>query len=259
MKDHALITGASNGIGLELAREFAKHRIDLVLVARSETKLKEIASDLTTRHGIHVLVIAADLSKPDAAQEIYRRILEEKLFIGYLVNNAGFGNYGRFSETSWKKEESMIALNITALTQLCKLFIQPMKENRRGRIMNVASVAAFLPGPLMAVYYATKAFVLSFSEALSNEVKEDGITVTALCPGPTASGFEDAADLNDSKLFKGKSLPGAQEVAQFGYTAMMKGKRVAVHGLMNRLQVFFIKFAPRSQVVKVVRMMSEKA
>ena len=259
MNKTALITGASSGIGLELAKEFAKNSIDVVLVARNETRLNEIARELSTQYGIRVFVMAIDLSKPDAAAEIFQRVKKENLFIEYLINNAGFGDFGMFCDSDWKKLESMISLNITTLTRFCRLFIGEMKELKQGRIMNVASTAAFQPGPLMAVYYATKAYVLSFSGAISNELKDYGITVTALCPGPTLSGFWDAAVANDSKLVKWKKMPTSAEVAAYGYKAMMKGRSIAIHGCMNRIMVLSVRFSPRKMVIAIVRKMSEKA
>jgi len=259
MNKTALITGASSGIGLGLAKEFAKNNIDVVLVARNESRLNEIAGEISAQYGIRAFVMAIDLSKPDAAVEIFQRVKKENLFIEYIVNNAGFGDFGMFCDTDWKKEEAMISLNITALTQFCKLFIKEMKEHKRGKIMNVASTAAFQPGPLMAVYFATKAYVLSFSGAINNELKDDGITVTALCPGPTLSGFWNAAAANGSKLVQGKKIPTSAEVAAYGYKAMMKGRSVAIHGWMNRIMVMMVKVTPRNMVIGIVRKMSEKA
>ncbi|MGZ5283617.1 MAG: SDR family NAD(P)-dependent oxidoreductase, partial [Bacteroidia bacterium] len=206
---------------------------------------------------IHILSI--DLSEPDAAIGIYNFVKTQGIQINYLVNNAGFGLYGKFHETDWKTEAQMIQLNITALTQLTKLFLPDMIYAGKGRILNVASVAAFVPGPYMAVYYATKAYVLSFSEAIAAELKDTNITVTALCPGPTETGFEAAANLEESKLFRGKKLPNATEVAKYGYRAMQKGKTVAIHGWDNKLLMFSVRFAPRSLVRKAVKWMSEKA
>ena len=258
MSNIALITGASNGIGLGLAREFAKHKTDVVLVARNEAKLKEIAQELTSTYGVKAIVMAKDLSKQDNADELFREVKQAGLEIGYLINNAGFGDFGMFSESDWKKQQEMITVNIITLTRLCRLFIPEMIQRKQGRILNLASTAAFQPGPLMAVYYATKAYVLLFSEAINNELKGSGITVTALCPGPTTSGFEEASNLKESKLFKKKKLPDAAEVAKYGYSVMMKGKSVAIHGWMNRAMVLSGRFAPRDMVTAIVRKMSEK-
>ena len=198
-------------------------------------------------------VISKDLSLPDAAAEVHAELKAKKIAVDYLLNNAGFGDYGMFYETDWAKELQMINLNITALTQLTKLFLQDMIAKGGGRILNVASTAAFQPGPTLAVYFATKAYVLHFSEAVDNEARSKGVTVTALCPGPTKSGFQNAADMQESKLFKSKNTPTSSEVAEYGYKAMLQGKSVAVHGLMNAILVNSVRFIPRRLVTTVVR------
>ncbi|MBL7903364.1 MAG: SDR family oxidoreductase [Bacteroidia bacterium] len=258
MSKTALITGASGGIGLELAKIHASKGGHLVLVARSIEKLSLIKEDLEKTHAIQVKVISKDLSSKDAALEVYQEIKKEKIQIDYLINNAGFGDFGFFYETQWNKEERMIGLNITSLTQFCKLFINDMISQGGGKIMNLASMAAFEPGPLMAVYYASKAYVLHFSEAINNELKDKNITVTALCPGPTESGFQEASSQKESKIVKGKKLPTAKVVAAYGYDAMLKGKAVAVPGFMNALLVRLVRFIPRSVLVKAIRKLQEK-
>lgn len=258
MKTTALITGASSGIGLELAKEFAKNNHNLVLVARSGEKLKNLKESLESDFGVEVLIIPKDLALPAAAQEIYNILNDKSIVINYLVNNAGFGDFGFFHETSWEKEASMIDLNVRSLTEMTKLFARDMVGRGEGRIMNLASTASFQPGPLMAVYYATKHYVLAFSEAIANEFKDFNVTVTALCPGPTKSGFQSASDIEDSRLVKGKKLPTSKDVAVYGYKAMMKGKRVAIHGTMNRLLAESVRFMPRKMVTKTVRKLQEK-
>lgn len=253
-----LITGASNGIGLELAKIHASKSDNLVLVARNKTKLNEIKIELETQYKILVHTIAKDLSQPNAAQEVYDELKQKNTVVNYLINNAGFGDYGFFYETNWDKELQMINLNISALTHFTKLFLQDMVKRKSGKIMNVASTAAFQSGPTMAVYYASKAYVLNFSEAIDNEVRDKGITVTTLCPGPTETGFLEAAALQDSKLFKGKKIASAKEVAEYGYKAMMQGKTIAIHGLMNRIMANAVRFIPRSMAVKVVRSLQAK-
>jgi uncharacterized protein len=190
MKHTALITGASNGIGLELAKIHASKGDDLVLVARNKTKLDELKTELENQYTIKVYTIGKDLSGFNAAQEVYDETTKQNIQIDYLINNAGFGDFGMFTETDWNKEFQMINLNITTLTQFTKLYLQDMVKRRSGKIMNVASTAAFQSGPTMAVYCATKAYVLSFSEAVNNEVSDQGVTITTLCPGPTESGFQ---------------------------------------------------------------------
>lgn len=258
MNKIALITGASSGIGLELAHIFAQNQTDLLLVARSEKTLKQLASTLENKHGIAVHLLSIDLSVPDSAIAVYDFVASRELKIDFLINNAGFGDFGMFADSNWEKQAQMINLNILTLTHLTHLFLPGMTERKSGKIMNVASTASFQPGPTMSVYYASKAFVLHFSEAISNELKGTGVTVTALCPGPTASGFQDAADLNESKLVKGRKLPTAKEVAIYGYNAMMKGKVVAIHGTMNAIMAAGIRFTPRSWVLKMARMIQDK-
>jgi short-subunit dehydrogenase len=259
MKNTALITGASNGIGLELAKIHASKGGDLVLVARNKSKLDEIKIELEKQFKISVYTIGKDLSLTNAAQEIYNETNKENIQVDYLINNAGFGDFGMFAETDWNKELQMINLNITSLTHFTKLYLQDMVKRRSGKIMNVASTAAFQSGPTMSVYCATKAYVLSFTEAISNEVIDKGITITALCPGATETGFQAAGGLEESKLFKNKKLPTAKEVAQYGYTSMIKGKIVAIHGFMNYIMSNSIRFIPRSLVLKVSRKMLDKA
>ncbi|MFN5147407.1 MAG: SDR family NAD(P)-dependent oxidoreductase [Flavobacteriia bacterium] len=259
MKNTALITGASNGIGLELAKIHASKGGDLVLVARNKSKLDEIKVTLERQFNIAVYTIVKDLSAINAAQEVYDETNKETIQIDYLINNAGFGDFGMFAETDWNKELQMINLNITSLTHFTKLYLKDMVKRRSGKIMNVASTAAFQSGPTMSVYCATKAYVLSFTEAISNEVNDKGITITALCPGATETGFQAAGGLEESKLFKNKKLPSAKEVAEYGYASMIKGKTVAIHGIMNYIMSNSIRFIPRSLVVKVSRKMLDTA
>jgi len=255
-KKTALITGASGGIGLEFAHIFAREGYDLVLVARDEGRLKELAQELGEKYHVATHPISSDLSHPTAPAELYDQLVGKGIQIDALVNNAGFGHFGLFAESPWEKERGMIALNIAALTHLTKLLLPGMLERKRGNILNVASIAAFEPGPLMAVYYASKAYVLSFSEAIANELEGTGVFVTVLCPGPTATSFEKTAALGESKLFK-QNLATAKDVAEYGYREMKKGTIVAVHSLRNRLILLAIKFSPRALVVKMVRRAQE--
>lgn len=255
----ALITGASSGIGLEFAKVFAANKINLVLVARSEDKLNQLATQLRSDFGITVKVIVADLSQMEQVFQVYNTCKTANIQINYLVNNAGFGSYGFFVESDWKKTEEMIDLNIKSLTLLSRLFGADMVANKAGKILNVASTAAFQPGPTMAVYFATKSYVLFLSEAMSNELKGTGVTVTCLCPGATESGFMVAAAMDDSALFKNRKLPTSAAVALFGYKAMMKGKMTVIHGIMNYLIANSIRLAPRSWVLPMVRKIQEPA
>ncbi len=254
-----LITGASSGIGLELAKIHAAEGDNLILVARNQPALDELKRDLENRCGIAVQVITKDLSVPDSTQEIFDETNRLGLHVDFLINNAGFGDYGLFHESDWSKDLQMINLNMTALTQLCRLYLPAMIERGSGRIMNVASTAAFQPGPLMAIYFATKAYVLHFSEALGNEVQDKGVTVTALCPGATTSGFQAAAGMEESRLVQGRNMPSSLDVAEYGYRAMMQGKTVAIHGVMNSLMANSVRMTPRSLVVKLVRKIQDRA
>lgn len=253
---HALVTGASGGIGEAIARRLAEQGHGLVLVARSTGKLQALAADLQARHKVDVRTMAADLAAPDAADALAARLATDGLNIDVLVNNAGFGLFGKHASTDLADEQRMIDLNITALTRLTKLLLPPMLARKRGRILNVASTAAFQPGPYMAVYYATKAYVLSYSEALQEELRGSGVTVTALCPGPTASGFQDRADMHDSALVKGKRLPTAQAVATYAVEAMNRGQTVAIHGFMNWLMAQSVRLTPRGMATRMVAAMS---
>jgi uncharacterized protein len=258
MSKTALITGASGGIGYELAKVHAEKGDNLVLVARSKDKLDALKKDLEEEYKISVLTIIKDLSVPGSAQEVYNELKQKDIPIYYLENNAGFGDFGLFAESDWKKQEQMINLNVTALAHFTRLFLPDMIKRKGGKILNVASTASFQPGPTMSVYFASKAFVLNFSEAINNEVKDFGITVTALCPGPTRSGFQAAASMQNNKRFEENNFPTSRTVAEYGYRAMMKGKTVAIHGLKNNLLAFSVRFAPRSLVVKMARKVQSK-
>jgi len=250
----ALITGASSGIGLDLAHLFAQDGHDVVLVARSEDKLRELATELERKHKIAAHVIVADLTRPDAPQHIFERAPA----IDILVNNAGFGTSGKFADADLRTELEMIQVNVTALTHLTKLFLGPMLQRGHGRILNVASTAAFQPGPLMAVYYATKAYVLSFSEAIAEELRGTGVTVTVLCPGPTATGFQKNANLGSETLLKVMRPVSSMSVARAGYHALMRGQRVVIPGLKNKIGVQSIRMTPRALATRVVRALQER-
>ena len=252
-----LVTGASSGIGLELATLLAKNRHDVVLVARGSDKLDGIARGLGEEFGVAATALAADLSDPSAPLDIFLTLAERKVVIDVLVNDAGFGVYGFFAETSLEKELAMIQVNVAALTQLTKLFLPGMLERRRGRVLNVASTAAFQPGPLMAVYYATKAYVLSFSEALGNETAGTGVTVTALCPGPTATDFRRRADFQPARSLPGPLVMDAAAVARAGYEGMVRGKRVVVPGLANFAFVQALRATPRNLATAISRKIRE--
>ena len=245
----ALVTGASSGIGLDIARQLSGEGYSLILVARSEEKLRAIAKELGSAK-----VIAADLARSDAPQKLF----DAAGPVDVLVNNAGYGLSGAFSETDLARELEMIQVNISALTALTKLFLRPMLARNSGHIVNVASTAAFQPGPLMAVYYATKAYVLSFSEAIADELRNSGVKVTALCPGPTATGFADVAGMAESNLFKVTKPMSSRRVAMYGVRAMHRGTRVAIPGLMNKVMMQSLRVSPRRMVIALVRKLQEK-
>lgn len=257
-KETALVTGASSGIGKEMAIELAKKGINLVIVARNENALTELKREIESKFAIKVWCLALDLSLNENSERLFNFTKSNKIDVDYLINNAGLGDYGFFHESRWEKQEQMINLNILALTQLTHLYLAEMLSRKKGRILNVASVASFQPGPLMSVYYATKAFVLHFSEALNNEVKDSGITVTALCPGPTESGFQKAAALENSKLVNNFKMQDSRSVAIDGIKAMMKGKAISIPGIGNYLMASLVSFFPRSFVVKMVRFVQDK-
>lgn len=251
----ALITGASSGIGRALAEQFARDRHDLVLAARGVARMQALADELAQRHGIRVTVIAADLETADGAARLHADVRRRGIVISALVNNAGYGCFGEFKDSALAPEQAMMQLNMTTVVVLTKLFLPDLLATR-GKVLNTASTAAFQPGPYMAVYYATKAFVLSFSEAIASELAGTGVTVTALCPGPTASGFQDKADMHASALVKGRKLPTAQAVAAAGYRAMRRGQRVYIPGAMNWLMAQSVRFTPRRMVTGLVKAMS---
>lgn len=256
MNKTALITGSSNGIGYELAKVHAEKGGNLVLVSRSKNKLDELKKELEEKHNIKVYTIGKDLSVQGSAKEVYDELEQQKIQVNYLINNAGVGCIGLFAVSEWERQEKMINLNIISLTHLTRLYLTDMIKQGSGKIMNVASTASFQPGPTMAVYFATKAYVLSFSEALYNEVRDSGITVTALCPGSTESGFHVAA-ISDNRQLKSRKLPSSRHIAEYGYRAMMEGKSVAIPGLKNQILTTSIRFLPRSFVVKAARKIQE--
>jgi short-subunit dehydrogenase len=256
-RETALITGASSGIGLDLARLMAP-RFDLIITARNQADLERIARELETQHGNHVHVVLADLAKPEAPVQLFTEIERRGLPVDILVNNAGFGLYGSFAENDLQQELEMVQVNIAALTALTKLALSGMLKRKRGRIMNVASTAGFQPGPLMAVYYATKAYVIMFSEAIANELKGRGITVTCLCPGATATQFAGRAKMEESRLFKMGAMKSA-DVAQAGYTGMMAGKTMVIPGFINKTLAMSVRFSPRKLVTAISRSLQERA
>jgi len=254
---NVLITGASGGIGYELAKLFARDHYNLVLVARSADKLAQISTELQA-YGVTVKTMTLDLATPLAPKFLFDRLQSENIPIDILINNAAFGAYGEFAQMPEEEILGQIQLNIAALTELARLFLPPMLKRRSGRIMNVASTAAFQPGPLMAVYYASKAYVLSFSEAIANELRGSGVTMTCFCPGATHTGFAKRAGTENSRLFKKLGAMSAERVARDGYRALMQGRIVAISGAHNWLLAQSVPFAPRKMVTAISRWVAEK-
>ena len=249
----AVVTGASGGIGLEFAKQLARAGYDLALVARSADKLQSVASQIKTEFGISAEAIALDLSMAGAPHELLARVPA----CDVLINNAGFANTGKFAEIEEREIMEELALDVVALTQLTRLYLPRMLERRDGKILNVASTAAFAPGPTMAVYYASKAFVLSFSEALAAEVRGTGVTVTVLCPGATATGFQERAKVQSALLVR-LGMADAGQVAKAGIDGMMRGKTLVVPGITNKLVAISPRIAPRRLLVWISRKLIEE-
>ncbi len=253
----ALVTGASSGIGAELARVHAEHGGDLIVVARRRERLDSLKAELEAAHGVTVHVLPKDLARPQAPQEIYDEVQTLGVTVDYLVNNAGFGLRGSFHKQDWTISEAMIQVNILALAGLTRLFVPDMVARHSGRILNLGSMAGFVPGPLNAVYYASKAFVLSFSEAIASELRHTGVTVTVLCPGPTESEFTRVAQMSDVNLTR--TLGSTRQVAEAGYDAMLRGKTVIVPGLANKIMAHgLLRLSPRRVSTRISRILMER-
>ncbi|MFC1831025.1 SDR family NAD(P)-dependent oxidoreductase [Thermodesulfobacteriota bacterium] len=258
MGSTALITGASGGIGAELARYHAARGGDLVLVARSEDKLKALQLELENAHKIKVMVVVADLAQPESADHIFSATEQAGLNIDILINNAGFGGHGKFHERQLRKDQAMMQVNMVSLVNLTHLYLQGMVQRNYGKILHVASTAAFMPGPLQAVYYATKSFVVSFSQAISQELEGTNVTSTALCPGAVATGFVSAGDLEGIKVWDKAAT--AESVAKCGYDAMINGDLVKINDKgLNFLLNWIIPFLPRKTILKLSRQAMEKS
>ena len=253
MNQTALVTGASGGIGYELAKLFAKDHYNLVLVARSAPKLTQFADELQRQFGISAKAVPLDLTAAPAPHFLFDQLQRESIAVDFLVNNAGYGVLGDFSEVSLEDSLSQIQLNVTVLTHLTRLFLPAMLARGAGRILNVASTAGFQPGPRMAVYYASKAYVISLSEALANEVAGTGVTVTCLCPGPTDTAFQGRAGTENTRLLKTFRPMDAKTVARDGYRGLMAGKTLVISGFRNWLVAESIRFAPRKMVTAISR------
>lgn len=253
MKKYTLITGATSGIGLELTHLAAKDGKNLILVARNEAELNKIKDMLTKQHNITVHIITKDLKENNSAEDIYIEINKLGVQVNELINNAGIGSFGSFGDIDKDVDLDMINVNIYSLTSLIKLFLPKMIENNEGKILNVASTAAFMPGPFMAVYYASKSYVLLLSEALASELRKTRVTVSVLCPGPTRTNFQSRAKMKKSDFTK-FGVMDAKTVAMIGYDGMKKGKRVIIPGLLNKGLITFMKFMPRPFAASMVKL-----
>ncbi len=256
-KKTSLITGASSGIGLDLAHLFASDGHNLVLVARNQERLDDLADELRSKHGIQARVLPEDLADLDAPDRIFNTLNSENIEIDYLVNNAGFNSWGKLAETRADRELDMIKVNLLALYRLTKLYLPVMLKRNQGRILNVASTAGFVPGPYSAVYYASKAFVISMTEAIAEEIRDSNVTATVLCPGPTETEFFERADMMQTALKKGNTM-SSKKVAEIGYKAMMKGKSTKIAGFANWLLIFSTRFSPRRLMAKIAASLNSK-
>ncbi|WP_124981325.1 SDR family NAD(P)-dependent oxidoreductase [Nonlabens xiamenensis] len=255
MKKTALITGASSGIGKELAKIHASQGGDLIIIARSENELLQLQQELQDEYGVQVKVIIKDLTDPGATQDIYNQVQNEDLRVDYLINNAGFGGIGKFHERPWEQDQQMILLNVMALTHLSRLFLPEFVARNSGRILNVSSTASLMPGPMQAVYFATKAFVRSLSNAISQELSDTAVTVTNLMPGATATDFGNTSGMDKTSLFE--QTASATEVAQTGYDAMLKGKMDIKAGLSfgQKAMLASLPLTPKKVILKMVEKM----
>ena len=241
-----LITGASCGIGKELARVFAENHYSLILVARDRVRLEALAQELHHLYLVPIRVEVCDLSRRDDVEALISRIQSEHVVVDVLVNNAGVGVEGAFTTTDWTRERDMIELNVSALVRLTKAFLPQMVNRRAGKILQIASTAAFQPGPYLSVYFATKAFVLSFSEAIATELRGSGVTVTAFCPGPTHTEFERRLGTDSGLFASGLPVANVRSVAEHAFAAVMRGKRVGIHGLLNRILAVLVGWSPNA-------------
>lgn len=254
-KGYVLITGASEGMGLEFARLFAREGYPLVLVARNQARLATIAGELNATYRVDVRTISKDLSLASSADELKAAINEQKITIEILVNNAGFGVHGLFPQTDWKTTQNMLSLNMITLTHLTRLFLPEMLQRGFGKVLNIASTAAFQPGPFMACYFASKAYVLSFTEALAEELSGTGVTVTAFCPGPTRTQFQKRS--NTENIRENTFSMEAAPAAQAAYRGLMKNKRLVIPGFTNKLLAVLVRLSPRRIVIRVTRYLEE--
>lgn len=258
MSKTAFVSGASSGIGYEIAKLLAKDGYNLVITSRSESKFFEIKPEFEELYNIKVMIIPIDLTIPFVADEVYAGLIKKKISVDVLVNSAGMGDYGAFADCDWMRNRQMLQLNVIASTHLTRLFVEDMIKKGSGRILNIASTAAFHPGPLMSVFFATQAYMLSFTEALASELRGTGVSVSILCPGPTQTDFQRVSNMQNTRIFKGRKMASPESVAEYGYKAMMRGQTVAIHGLSNKLLTVLSKFLPRKLLTGITHYFQEE-
>lgn len=257
MSKTVLITGGTSGIGLALAHVFAEHNFNLIIVARKLDDLLNTKQKLEQKYNVTIYIIQKDLAVESAGQEIYSELQSKNISIDILVNNAGFANYGKFQDITLEQDNSVMHLNMITCTVLMKLFLKDFLARNHGKILNVASTASFQPGPFMAVYFATKAYMLFLGEAVAEELQNTNITITTLCPGPTKTAFQEKSALKDSRLIKSGNLMPADVVARLAYKGMMMGKTIVIPGFINKLYIQLLRIAPRKLVTNIIRWLQE--
>ena len=258
-----LITGASSGIGYELAKIYAENKNNLILVARGKDKLEKLKKEILEEKNseINVLILEKDLGKENASFELYQEVKKHNINVDVLINNAGIGIYGEFSKILWSdmnKNNSLINLNIRTVVELTKLYLDDFLQKNEGEILNVASIASFFPGPIMATYYASKAFIFSFTEAIREEVAYSNVKIGTLCPGPTATEFEKSPNIEENSIFSRLKVMTAKKVAEIAYRDFEKGKNIIIPGILNKITVFMIRFLPRKTITKIAKRIQEK-
>ena len=254
MEKFSIVTGGASGLGLEFVKLLLIDKYNVVVIDNDKKELNNIKSKINFKHNKKIILMHKDLSNPDSSIEIFKELKNKNIEV--LINNAGFGLFGKFKDTNWKIERNMIMVHVMCTTEMTKLFLNNMIENKKGRILNMASLAAFQPGPLMSIYYSTKAFILHFSESIANELKGSGVSVTVLCPGQTRTNFQKKVSSREKKI--NFNFSTAEEVAKYGYEAMMNGKTIAIPGIINKILSTIHRFIPRSLATKLMRKIQEK-
>ena len=254
MEKFSIVTGGASGLGFEFVKLLLIDKYNVVVIDNDKKELNNIKSKINFKHNKKIILMHKDLSNPDSSIEIFKELKNKNIEV--LINNAGFGLFGKFKDTNWKIERNMIMVHVMCTTEMTKLFLNNMIENKKGRILNMASLAAFQPGPLMSIYYSTKAFILHFSESTANELKGTGVSVTVLCPGQTRTNFQKKVSSREKKI--NFNFSTAEEVAKYGYDAMMNGKTIAIPGIINKILSTIHRFIPRSLATKLMRKIQEK-